>query len=1335
MTSVIPWVVVRALLRSLAPRALAPRALALCSLLLATSASSAQYCAPAVFVGDLNEDNLVNTADVTVWTALSAAGQYKPCADLNRNGVLDADDKTQLQRAAKFALTTGGGLGLQGRIPAFSISELRSGQPLVSDPQQRFVEFRVPSPLPSNYNFLKKFTAGYYLVLIARNTPTGASGRIRRVIDLNGVEFSVAGAAANLALVVDSSFSLPLPLGSLVTTLPTGQSISFSGQHDLNTSWLLVYRRPSGPGFSATVAFPAVGQSVDGNQNCVIDNRYTNSSIPQPNQIPPWDIVLDCISVDRSLLVTGPGGRGCIYGHGALFEVAPVIISPGVEQAALHVYRGAGSKECSGIRQAVTTGIDTPGATNPPAVPDQFCGSPATGLCSQIHSTPFCSDQACCEYVCSRPETAYCCQTEWDANCVASAGTNCFQCGLPGTGGCLSEHTEPNCSSQECCDSVCAQLPLCCLVAWDASCVAKALELCLGCGVAVLPSCFVEGTTPYCNNAVCCNTVCLVDPPCCSLLWDSVCVSRASILCQEPSCGSPIAGDCCLSHGTPFCADAQCCDIICPLDPFCCETVWDVQCVNGVNQFCTGLSCACGGGGAGADCFAVHEIPGCVSTSCCNSVCNSDAFCCGVTWDASCVAAAEVFCAGNPVCKNALDSCAVIHAAPGCSDPACCDAVCSVNPFCCETSWDAACVESVVEVCGGCGDVFTGDCSTVHKTPYCDNAICCGMVCAADPFCCASEWDFACVERAATLCPVRKGGCGDPTARSCFVASFMQGCSDPGCCIFICDIADAYCCTVQWDAICVGQALTFAQLGLGCTMPAGSESGRGNCLVAHATKGCSDEDCAAAVCSIDENCCRIIWDADCADLAEFVCISPGGCPGTEGSFSVHTSPGSIDPSCCNAVCLVMPSCCEIGWTQPCVTLANQRCKPAPTWNLPCTGSCTEVHDNPGCDDVACGSAVCYADATCCTIMWDQECATLARGLCCGLPGCGSPCNGPCLVPHETPDCSDPFCCAAVCAEDPYCCSVEWDSFCVKFAFERCATGCGNVEAGSCFIGHNHAGCADALCCVKICRDDPFCCETGWDSACGQAAQADPDCASTLVCGDEAAGECCSAHIDSPKCRNAACCQAICALDSICCDFGWDQACVGLALSSAACDCTRPCGDACANECCTPHETPNCKDLACCTAVCAIDSYCCDTAWDISCANGAQQICNIGPDAACPPPQCGDLETGNCCVPHLSPSCRKVECCEAVCAIDPNCCITQWDSSCVEHANGLSGPCECDGPSCGSSGTGSCFTAHATPFCDQSKCCFIICGKIQPECCTISWDATCAELATFFCSGP
>ncbi|MDZ4754975.1 MAG: LamG-like jellyroll fold domain-containing protein [Phycisphaerae bacterium] len=47
-----------------------------------------------------------------------------------------------------------------------------------------------------------------------------------------------------------------------------------------------------------------------------------------------------------------------------------------------------------------------------------------------------------------------------------------------------------------------------------------------------------------------------------------------------PACGSPAAGSCFVPHSTPNCNNALCCEILCQIvDPFCCQVAWDVICV------------------------------------------------------------------------------------------------------------------------------------------------------------------------------------------------------------------------------------------------------------------------------------------------------------------------------------------------------------------------------------------------------------------------------------------------------------------------------------------------------------------------------------------------------------------------------------------------------------------------------------------------------------------------------------------------------------------------------------------------------------------------------------
>ena len=100
--------------------------------------------------------------------------------------------------------------------------------------------------------------------------------------------------------------------------------------------------------------------------------------------------------------------------------------------------------------------------------------------------------------------------------------------------------------------------------------------------------CFVANGTPGCQDEACCNTVCAVDPFCCDTAWDSICRDEAFELCGHPACGDPGAGDCFSANGTPGCADADCCNTICADDPFCCNVEWDALCADAAVLNCGG---------------------------------------------------------------------------------------------------------------------------------------------------------------------------------------------------------------------------------------------------------------------------------------------------------------------------------------------------------------------------------------------------------------------------------------------------------------------------------------------------------------------------------------------------------------------------------------------------------------------------------------------------------------------------------------------------------------------------------------------------------------------------
>jgi hypothetical protein len=102
---------------------------------------------------------------------------------------------------------------------------------------------------------------------------------------------------------------------------------------------------------------------------------------------------------------------------------------------------------------------------------------------------------------------------------------------------------------------------------------------------------------------------------------------------------------------------------------------------------------------------------------------------------------------------------------PNCLDP-CAGEICAVDPYCCDTSWDALCVEQVRTVCGratcpdsqgACahglcwtGSALTTSCDDPPITPGCV-----ATVCANDAFCCdpiSGQWDLFCVAAVEDSC-------------------------------------------------------------------------------------------------------------------------------------------------------------------------------------------------------------------------------------------------------------------------------------------------------------------------------------------------------------------------------------------------------------------------------------------------------------------------------------------------------------------------------------------------------------------------------------------------------
>ncbi len=153
--------------------------------------------------------------------------------------------------------------------------------------------------------------------------------------------------------------------------------------------------------------------------------------------------------------------------------------------------------------------------------------------------------------------------------------------------------------------------------------------------------------------------------------------------------------------------------------------------------------------------------------------------------------------------------------------------------------------------------------------------------------------------------------------------------------------------------------------------------------------------------------------------------------------------------------------------------------------------------NSGCS--ACAAEVCKNDSYCCNNSWDSVCVGEVAKYCPG--GCGgtSTCtHGPCTTGAALSSlCSS--CAGAICADDPYCCNTgsgSWDSTCVTEA--QASSACTSACTGT---GCSHSECSKggplssscSTCAGAICGADSFCCTTEWDQFCVDAAQQSSSC--------------------------------------------------------------------------------------------------------------------------------------------------------------------------------------------------------------------------------------------------
>jgi subtilisin-like proprotein convertase family protein len=334
------------------------------------------------------------------------------------------------------------------------------------------------------------------------------------------------------------------------------------------------------------------------------------------------------------------------------------------------------------------------------------------------------------------------------------------------------------------------------------------------------------------------------------------------------------------------------------------------------------------------NCFQANGTPGCNDPDCCFAVCAQDPFCCDTSWDGICANEAQAKC-GNPVCGGpGTGPCNLPSNLPGCDDPVCCKKICLIDPFCCDTAWDAICVDEAIDKgcvppppppnddCADRIDVVNGTTPFTNVNATNDGPQPCGLI--------GSDVWYNYNSTINGTLTINTNGSPFDT-----VLAVYDGCSCPPGALIDCDDDDG-------DGL--NSLVTFPVVAGGCykIQVGGFNGAQGagvlnitkeivvvcppndnNCFQASAdgSAGCNDPVCCLAVCEQDPFCCNTTWDGICANEAQAKCgfavcgVTPNSCA------EPHGQPGCSDPLCCKKVCIVDPFCCDVAWDALCVDQA------------------------------------------------------------------------------------------------------------------------------------------------------------------------------------------------------------------------------------------------------------------------------------------------------------------------------------------------------------------------------------------------------------------------------
>ena len=359
-------------------------------------------------------------------------------------------------------------------------------------------------------------------------------------------------------------------------------------------------------------------------------------------------------------------------------------------------------------------------------------------------------------------------------------------------------------------------------------------------------------------------------------------------------------------------------------------------------------------------------------------------------------------------CVAGAGACVEEHAGAGCEDADCCGYVCDYLPSCCTDVWDETCALYALYLCTDSLDSCTataGDCFAARTGAGCEDIDCCGWVCLVEVTCCTESWDADCAALAAVLCyagPI----CGDG------YVEYPEQCDDGN--FVTSDGCDEYCMNeprnVPNDSCSTPSTVTngatfFSTIGTSTDGPA-------------ATGACSGVELTSDIWfCYTATCTDFVRVSLCAsDYDTTLAVYPGcDCP-TSGSAIVcdddYCGSGAGSEVTFDAVAGQSYMIRVAGWSErQGEGVLEITCGPVCGNHLIEPGEECEPPDGSFCSD------------TCQIIEGSDVCG----------PGAGT-----CFMPNGTRGCDRVTCCDLVCADDPYCCEVQWDEVCAEEANELCA---------------------------------------------------------------------------------------------------------------------------------------------------------------------------------------------------------------------------------------------------------------------------------------------------------